>query len=137
VEIEPIEGLNPTIGLYSHAIAVPDDARLLFVSGQLSVDETGEPMAVGDFDGQLRTVFGHVFAVVSHAGGTPGSVIKMTTYLVSADNIRDFYEGRARLFQDVFPTGKYPGNTLLVVQRLVRPEFLIEIEAVAAIPQHA
>jgi enamine deaminase RidA (YjgF/YER057c/UK114 family) len=134
VDIEPIEGLNPTIGLYSHAIPLPTDARLLFVSGQLSVDPAGQPVAVGDFDGQLRTVFGHVFDVVRHAGGAPSSVIKMTTYLVNADNVADFYEGRARLFDSLFPTGKYPGNTLLVVQRLVRPEFLIEIEAVAAIP---
>jgi enamine deaminase RidA (YjgF/YER057c/UK114 family) len=132
--ITPVKGLSATVGLYSHAVPVPADSRLLFVSGQLSVDANGEPLAVGDFEGQLRVVFGNLVAVVRHAGGSPESIIKMTTYLVDADHVSDFYEARARLFTELFPSATYPGNTLLVVNRLVKPEFLLEIEAVAAIP---
>jgi 2-iminobutanoate/2-iminopropanoate deaminase len=134
--IEPVAGLPPTIGLYSHAVPLPAGSGLLMVSGQLSVDATGTPVAVGDFEGQVRTVFASLEMIVRHAGGSPQSILKMTTYLTDAEHVVRFYEERARLFEEMYPDGVYPGNTLLVVQRLVRPEFLIEIEAIAAIGEN-
>jgi 2-iminobutanoate/2-iminopropanoate deaminase len=133
VPIEIIQGLPPTVGLYSHAVAVPAGSRLLFVSGQLSVDDAGNSTHVGDFGSQMRNVFGRLLSVITAAGGTAADVVKMTTYLVDAVNVADFYAVRAQIFATMFPDRGYPGNTLLVVSRLVRPEFLIEIEAVAAV----
>ena len=46
----------------------------------------------------------------------------------------DVYEVREELFPDLYPSGKYPPNTLLVIDRLVKPEFLLEIEAIAYVP---
>jgi len=71
--------------------------------------------------------------VLEAAGAGLGDVMKMTTYLTDASLIDDFYRVREVLFADYFPDGVYPGNTLLVISRLVRPEFQIEIEALAAI----
>jgi len=60
-------------------------------------------------------------------------VAKLTTYLTRADDIEDFYRVRRELFAELYPEGGYPPNTLLVVDRLVFPDCLIEIEAVAAV----
>jgi enamine deaminase RidA (YjgF/YER057c/UK114 family) len=62
------------------------------------------------------------------------AVMKFATYLVDTDTVEPFCEIRTRLWPRHFPEGYYPPNTLLVVQALTRPEFLIEIEALAAIP---
>jgi 2-iminobutanoate/2-iminopropanoate deaminase len=133
VKIEPVAGLAPTVGLYSQAVALPQGTTPLFVAGQLAVDVEGNSLSEGDFEGQVRAVFANLEAVVIGSGGQLSGVMKMTTYLTDADYIARFYDERERLFKDLFPDGVYPGNTLLVVQRLVRPEFLIEIEAVVAI----
>jgi len=137
VGIRPVEGLSATVGLYSQAIPVPAGSTLLFVSGQLSVDPEGNVVGENDFPTQYRTVFENLMSVVRGSGGGPEDLVKMTTYLVDAKHVTAFYEAREGLYSDLFPTGVYPGNTLLVVQRLVRPEFLIEIEAVAAIPERS
>ena len=133
MSISPVTGLGSPVGLYSHAVPLPPGRQLLCVSGQLSVDAEGNSVAQGDFDAQMRQVFTNLATVLAAAGSDLGDVMKMTTYLVDADHIDDFYRVREELFADLFPDGVYPGNTLLVISRLVRPEFLIEIEALASI----
>ena len=59
--------------------------------------------------------------------------MKFTTFLVDSANVGDFYETRQEIFGEIFPKGDPPPNTLLIVNRLVKREFLIEIEAIAAI----
>lgn len=132
--IRPVSGLGSPVGLYSHAVPLPEGSTLLCVSGQLSVDADGASVADGDFDAQMEQVFANLATVLAAAGVTMAEVVKMTTYLVDPDHIADFYRVREGLFAELFPDGTYPGNTLLVVQRLVRPEFLIEVEALAAVP---
>ena len=131
--IRPVTGLGSPVGLYSHAVPIPEGRQLLCVSGQLSVDAEGNSVAAGDFDAQMRQVFANLATVLAAAGSDLTDVMKMTTYLVDPAHIDDFYRVRAELFQDLYPDGVYPGNTLLVISRLVRPEFLIEIEALATI----
>ena len=79
----------------------------------------------------MRQVFANLTLVLKEADMAFANVLKFTTYLVNPGHIEPFYECRANIFQSIFPSNQYPPNTLLVVQRLVRPEFLIEIEAVA------
>jgi len=133
LSITPVPGLPPTVGLYSHAVPAPAGATLLFVAGQLSVDAHGNAVAVGDFEGQVQATFSNLETVVTGSGGSMDGVVKMTTYLVDPEHVDRFYEERERLFKDLYPTAVYPANTLLVVQRLVRPEFLIEVEAIVAV----
>ena len=61
------------------------------------------------------------------------NVVEFTTYVVGRDSVRGFIDGRNQVFPDIFPNGDYPPNTLLVVNGLVRDEFLVEIKAVAAL----
>ena len=61
------------------------------------------------------------------------NVVEFTTYVVGRDSVQGFIDGRNQVFPDIFPGGDYPPNTLLVVDGLVREEFLVEIKAVAAL----
>lgn len=124
------EGLGKPVGMYSHASRVGD---LLFVAGQLSVDAEGNVVGPGDFEAQMRQVFRNLGSALAGGGTSFGGVAKLTTYLTRADDVEGFYRVRSELFAELYPEGGYPPNTLLVVDRLVFPECLIEIEAVAAV----
>jgi enamine deaminase RidA (YjgF/YER057c/UK114 family) len=120
-----------TVGLYSPAVATAPESGLVFVSGVLSVDPAGGSVGAGDFEAQMTTVFRLLGDTLAAAGSGWDELVKMTTYLVDPDHVAEFYRVRVPLFAEIYPRGNPPGNTLLVVQRLVRPEFLIEVEGVA------
>jgi 2-iminobutanoate/2-iminopropanoate deaminase len=120
-----------TVGFYTPAIVVPPTAHTVYLSGVLSVDRQGVSIGEDDFELQMRTVFGLLGETLAAAGSSFAELVKMTTYLVSEEHIKDFYDIREELFRNLYPSRRPPGNTLLVVRRLVRPEFLIEIEGVA------
>lgn len=124
------EGLGRPVGMYSHVSRAGD---LLFIAGQLAVDVDGNIVGPGDFEAQMRQVFRNLEAALSGGGTSFDGVAKFTTYLTRAADIEDFYRVRSELFSELFPEGGYPPNTLLVVDRLVFPECVIEVEAVAAV----
>ena len=120
----------PAQGLYSHATEVPA-GRTLYIAGQLSVGLDGSVVGKNDFDAQMRQVLDNLGAVLKGTGLTYNNVVKFTTYLVHSQDIEKFMKIRAETFPKLFGGTVYPPNTLLMVDRLVKEEFLIEIEAVA------
>lgn len=126
------EGLPAPLGQYSH-VSRAQPEQLVFVAGQVAVDEQGELVGEGDFGAQIWQVFHNLERALSSAGATLGSVLKFTTFLTRAEDIDDFRRIRQELFAERYPDGGYPANTLVVVTRLVSPAFLVEIEAVAAV----
>jgi len=124
------EGACPAQGLYSHVGRV-DSGPLLFIAGQLAVDKQGAVVGKHDFDAQFTQVFDNLGAVLKGLGAGFPDVIKFTTFLVHSQDIEKFMKARAALFPKLFSDALYPPNTLLVVDRLVKEEFLIEVEAVA------
>jgi len=120
------DGVGAPLGPYSHLSRAGD---LVFVAGQVGLDASGK-LAGSDLAAQARQVFANIRTIVKSQGGDLRSVLKFTTYLVGVENIERFYAVRAEVFPELYPEGEYPPNTLLVVNRLVRPEFLVEIEAV-------
>jgi enamine deaminase RidA (YjgF/YER057c/UK114 family) len=127
------KGTAPAQGLYSH-VGCMTGGRLLFVAGQLAVGAKGEVVGKGDFVRQFRQVFKNLGDVLKGVGCDYGAVIKFTTYLVHSQDIETFMAERARLFPKVFKGGLYPPNTLLMVDRLVKEDFLIEVEAIVGAP---
>ncbi|MFV0257638.1 MAG: RidA family protein [Acidimicrobiales bacterium] len=103
---------------------------LLAVAGQLALNEDGSTYAPGDLDAQIAKVWRQVEAVVRTAGGDMGDVVKITSFVTDPDHIGPVVASRA----EVFPGGQAPASTLVVVAALARPEFLVEIEALAVIP---
>ena len=108
--------------------------RLVYVAGQVGVDVSGNLVGPGDAAAQTRQVLQNVGAVLEAAGAGFSNVVEFTTYVVGRNSVQGFIDGRNLVFPEIFPDGDYPPNTLLVVDGLVREEFLVEIKAVAALP---
>jgi enamine deaminase RidA (YjgF/YER057c/UK114 family) len=121
---------NP-LGLYSHVSRVRC-TELVFIAGQVAVDRHGALVGAGDLVGQARQVFANLAEALKSESLVFANVVKFNTYLVGAANIPKFMNARRELFEELYPNGKCPPNTLVVVERLVEKEFLVEIEAVAA-----
>lgn len=128
-------GLGGELGLYSHVFSVDlrTCSRLIVIAGQVGANARGEVAGVGDFLAQFRQTYANLQTAVEAAGGTMSSIIQLRTYLTRADDLPAFHQARRELYPSLFPDGVYPPNTLLVIDRLVQPELLLEIEAVAAI----
>ena len=123
----------PVQGLYSHVARVKP-GELAFIAGQVAIDAQGNAVGVGDVGQQLVQVFANLKLLLSDLGADFEAVVQFTTYLTRADHIAGFMAARSQLFATAFPGGNYPPNTLLVVERLVKPEFLVEVEAIARLP---
>lgn len=132
--IEPFQpaGVAEPLGHYSNASRAQGE-RFLFVAGQVGVKADGS-LAGDDLHSQAVQVFENIRTILAGEGLDMSPIAKFTTYLIDPDDIGAFYEVREELFPELFPEGAYPPNTLLVISRLVRPEFRIEIEAIAALP---
>src|ERR1700743_244177 len=124
--------LGPPMGQYTHVTRVKAN-EFLFIAGMLSGDAKGNVIGDGDFDAQPTQVFRNVEGGVKSAGASWANVVQFTTYLVHSQDIPKFMEFRLREFPKMFPNGKYPPNTLLIVDRLGAAPFLVEVQTIAAI----
>ena len=118
----------PPLGDYSQAWAVTG-AKLVFVAGQVSVDRKGNSIGTGDIILQTRTVLENVKSVLEDAGAGLKDVIKLNTYVT---DIAEFRAKTREIRLEYFPQD-FPTHTLVEVKSLARPEFMVEIEAVAAL----
>lgn len=129
--INPPE-MGAPLGLYRQISRVRASEHI-FIAGQLAVDRTGAVIGKGDFDAQMKQVFANIEAALQSTGCTFANVVKFTTYLVHSQDIELFMAARKRMFPALFPNGDYPPNTLLIIDRLVQEEFLIEVDTMAAL----
>lgn len=119
----------PKPGMYSH-VAIAEQGRIAYIAGQTSVDMAGNPVSGADFPRQIPVVFGHLGRIFAELGCDYTDVLQYTTYLVGVDKREAWQKGRAELFGKIYPDGKYPPNTLLIVSGLAKPEYLLEISAI-------
>ena len=132
IDIYNPKELGPPMGQYTHVTRVRA-SEFLFIAGMLSGDPAGNIIGAGDFDRQTTQVFANIEAALKSAGAGWGNVVQFTTYLVHSQDIPKFMEFRLREFPKMFPGGKSPPNTLLMVDRLVQEPFLVEVQTIAAI----
>jgi reactive intermediate/imine deaminase len=131
-----ITAMNPETlaspgGNYSHAVRIEsDDGTLLFVSGQVAFDRDGNLVGEGDMARQSEQVFQNLKAVLDANGGSFRDVVKISTFMTDISQIQAMRDVRVRYLPD-----PPPASTTVEVSGLFRPEALIEVEAVAAIPQ--
>jgi enamine deaminase RidA (YjgF/YER057c/UK114 family) len=124
IRIYNVEALGKPLGQYSHVTRVKA-AETLYIAGML---------APGDgFDAQCSGVFAQIEKALQSAGAGWGNVVQFTTYLVHSQDIPRFMQWRLREFPRMFPDGRYPPNTLLVIDRLVQEQYLVEVQTVAAL----
>jgi enamine deaminase RidA (YjgF/YER057c/UK114 family) len=124
--------LGKPLGQYSQITRVKA-SEFLFIAGQLATDKSGKVIGPDDFDAQCGQVFANIEAALTSQGASFANVVEFTTYLVHSQDIPKFMTWRLREFPRLFPSGAYPPNTLLIVDRLVQEPFLIEVQTVAAL----
>jgi len=132
IKIVNPDSLGKPLGQYSQITRVKA-SEYLFIAGQVATDGAGNVVGADDFDAQCVQVFANIGAALASCGAGWGNVVQFTTYLVHSQDIPKFMQYRLREFPRMFSNGAYPPNTLLMVDRLVKEAFLIEVQAVAAI----
>lgn len=113
---------------YTHVVAVTN-ARMVYVAGQVALDASGALVGPGDFRAQARQVFENLKAALEAAGAAFGDVIKLNFYLLDFAHLPILREIRDAYVN----TERPPASTAVQVSRLAREEFLLEVEAVAAV----
>jgi enamine deaminase RidA (YjgF/YER057c/UK114 family) len=121
------------IGAYAQAVRVKA-SELVYIAGQVAVDVNGNLVGKGDAQAQTCQVFENLGQILASLGASFSNVIEFTTYVVGRESVQAFITARTALFPKLFPHQDYPPNTLLIVNGLVREEFLVEIKAVVALP---
>jgi enamine deaminase RidA (YjgF/YER057c/UK114 family) len=102
--------------------------RIAYISGQVALNPAGELVGEGDIVAQTRQVFENIAAALKSLGADFGSVVKLNYYAVDVSRLAEIREVRSQ-----YLTADPPASTFVVVKGLVRPELLIEVEAVVAL----
>jgi len=124
------DALGKPLGQYSQITRVKA-SEFLFIAGQVGIGSDGK--VADGFDAQCAQVFANLGAALESQGASFANIVEFTTYLVDPGDIPRLMQYRSTNFARLFADGAYPPNTLLIIKRLVREEFLIEVSAVAAI----
>ena len=125
IKIGNVEALGKPLGQYSHMTRVKGAHETLYIAGMLAPGD--------DFDAQCTGVFRQIEVALKSACAGWGNVVQFTTYLVHSQDIPKFMAWRLREFPKMFPDGKYPPNTLLIIDRLVGEQYLVEVQTIAAL----
>ena len=123
----PKQHLNPsgmhTPNGYSHVVKA---GNTIYLAGQVSVALDGSVVGVANPSAQAEQIYQNLQSALASVGATLSDVVKTTTYITDPDYVNAVRESRLRCFPESPPT-----STLLVISRLARPEFLMEVEAIA------
>ena len=125
IKIYNVDALGKPVGPYSHVARVRSAAETLYIAGMLAQGES--------FEKQCGAVYAQIEQALKSAGAGWSNVVQFTTFLVHSQDIAAFYRWREQNYPKMFPDGKYPPNTLLIIDRLVQEQFLIEVQTIAAL----
>ena len=113
------------VGTYSHGVEVPPNARWLHVAGQIGLRKDGTlPASVEE---QTEVAWQNIVEILAAAGMKVTDLVKITQYLTRLDHFPRYAATRAK-----FLAGHRPASTGLIISSLVKPEYLVEVEAIAA-----
>lgn len=120
------DGVHAPQAHYSH---VARAGNTLYISGQLAMDSSGAVVGIGDARAQARQCYDNLALILGHYGASLRHLVKTTTYITHWG----YRPLVAAARDEVFAAPPYPANTLLVVQGLAEPHFLVEIEGIAVL----
>ena len=121
-------GAAVPFGAFSNAAGQPN-GRVLHISGQVGVDEDWNLVGPGDMVAQSRQTLENIQTILRSVGGEMDDIVSVIVYVTEMEPLMAVHEVRKQFFSE-----PYPASTLVQVAALVKPEFLIEISAVAVIP---
>ncbi len=113
---------------YTHVVEVLR-GRTVYIAGQVAFDPSGKLVGAGDFRAQTRQVMENVKAALASVGATFANVVKITTFLTDLSQIQVLREIRSEYFGP-----NPPASTLVQITQLALPELMIEVEAIAVVP---
>lgn len=119
--------IHPPFAAYSHGILVPGGNKLVLCSGQLGIAADGA--VPNDCAGQARLCFENVAAVLREAGLGLEHIVRINAYVTGREHLAEYMAVRNSLF-----SAPFPASTLIIVSGFARPEFVVEVEAIAAGP---
>ena len=122
--INPKTVADPT-GTYTHGVEVPPNARWLHISGQIGLKKDGSVPPT--LEEQTEVAWQNIVEILAAAGMKVTDLVKITQYLTNIDDFPKYAAIRAR-----FLAGHRPASTGLIISSLVKPEFQVEVEAIAA-----
>jgi reactive intermediate/imine deaminase len=117
---------------YTHVVEVSGPVRTIYISGQIAFDASGALVGAGDMKAQAEQVFKNLEAALTAAGAKFSDVVKMNMYTTDISQIQAVRDVRTRYFGAVTPA-----STLVQVVHLARPELMLEVEVIAAVPERA
>lgn len=117
--------IHPPFAPYNHGILVPEGQQLVFCSGQLGI--TPDKIVPPDCAGQARICFDSIAAILAEANMTLANIVRINAFVTGREHLADYMAVRNTLFSE-----PYPASTLMIVSGFARPEFVVEIEAIAA-----
>jgi 2-iminobutanoate/2-iminopropanoate deaminase len=115
---------------YTHVVEVSGPVKTIYVSGQIALDQSGALVGAGDMKAQAEQVFKNLEAALRAAGATFSDVVKMNMYTTDMSQIQAIRDVRTRYFASATPA-----STLVQVVHLARPELMLEVEVIAAVPE--
>ena len=121
------DSIHPPFARYAHGVEAPAGARLIFCSGQLGVGKDGA--APADVESQARLCFEAIAAILAEGGMRLADVVRLNAYVTSRADMAGYMKVRDE-FMRACP--EPPASTLMIVSGFTRPEFKVEIEAIAA-----
>ena len=124
-------GLAKPAGTYSQ-IAHAKTQEVVFIAGQVPTDVSGALVGKGNFEAQCAQTFANIHTALRAAGADWNNVVQFTSFLVRAEDAAAFRAYRGREFPKLFPGGP-PPNTLLIISRLADPDYLLEVQTIAAL----
>jgi reactive intermediate/imine deaminase len=113
---------------YTHVVEV-HGGRTVYISGQVPFDKAGNVVGAGNFAVQTTQVFENLKLALASVGATFDNVVKSNMYVTDMSNIQTLREIRVKYYGE-----NAPASTLVQIGKLARPEFMIEIEIIAVLP---
>ncbi len=112
---------------YSQAV-ITEGGRIVWLAGQVAIEDANGKSLAGDFDGQVREVFRRLGETLEEAGGKLADMVTMTVFITDARHGDRLTEMRKEIFGDNFPA-----STLITCRALARPEMLVEVQGMAVV----
>jgi len=124
-KLNPPDSVRPFNDVYHHVVVIPPNARIAHVAGQVGLDPSGQLPATRE--AEADQAWANVMAALRAAGMGRENIVKITAYLVDAEDYPAFAAARTKAIGDA-----RPASTALLVKQLLKPEWGFEIEAIAA-----
>jgi enamine deaminase RidA (YjgF/YER057c/UK114 family) len=120
-------GIRPPFARYSYGVEIPPSSRILVCSGQLGI--TAQDHVPATVEEQTHLCFRNIKAVLEEARFSFSNVVRINAFVVGREHLKGYMSVR-----DLYIADPPPASTLMIVSGFARPEFLVEVEVIAAAP---